>query len=98
LKVRVTRLDAKEFKGRTKKFALRVIKMVESLPNDRAADVLGKQLLRSGTSVASNYRAACRAKSKAGRSINSASLKKKPMKVCCGWNYWLSLTLSKRRV
>jgi four helix bundle protein len=55
----------KEFKDRTKKFALRVIKLVESLPNDRAADVLGKQLLRSATSVAANYRAACRAKSKA---------------------------------
>jgi four helix bundle protein len=65
LKVGMTRMDEKEFKDRTKKFALRVIKMVESLPNDRAADVLGKQLLRSATSVASNYRAACRAKSKA---------------------------------
>ena len=58
-------MDEKEFKDRTKKFALRVIKMVESLPNDRAADVLGKQLLRSATSVAANYRSACRAKSKA---------------------------------
>jgi four helix bundle protein len=58
-------VDEKAFKDRTKKFALRVIKLVESLPNDRAADVLGKQLLRSATSVASNYRAACRAKSKA---------------------------------
>jgi len=58
-------MDEKGCKDRTKKFALRVIKMVESLPNDRAADVLGKQMLRSGTSVASNYRAACRAKSKA---------------------------------
>ncbi len=58
-------MDETESKDRTKKFALRVIKMVESLPNDRGADVLGKQLLRSATSVASNYRAACRAKSKA---------------------------------
>jgi four helix bundle protein len=50
-------MDEKEFKDRTKKFALRTIKLVESLPNDRAADVLGKQMLRSATSVAANYRA-----------------------------------------
>lgn len=56
-------MDENEFKDRTKKFALHVIKLVESLPNERTADVLGKQLLRSATSVASNYRAACRAKS-----------------------------------
>ena len=61
----MTRMDEKEFKDRTKKFALRVIRMVESMPSDRAADVLGKQLIRSATSVAANYRAACRAKSKA---------------------------------
>lgn len=58
-------MDEREFKDRTKKFALRVIKMVESLPSERTADVLGKQLLRSATSVAANYRAACRAKSMA---------------------------------
>ncbi len=58
-------MDEKEFKDRTKKFALRMIKMVESLPDGRVTDVLGKQLLRSATSVAANYRAACRAKSKA---------------------------------
>ncbi len=55
----------KEFKDRTKNFALRTIKLAVSLPNGRAADVLGKQLLRSAPSVAANYRAACRAKSNA---------------------------------
>jgi four helix bundle protein len=65
LKAGTTRMNEKEFKDRTKKFALRVIKMVESLPSDRTADVLGKQLLRSATSVVANYRAACRAQSKA---------------------------------
>jgi four helix bundle protein len=54
-----------EMKLRTKKYALRVIKAVQALPNDRAANVLGSQLLRSGTSVGANYRAACRAKSTA---------------------------------
>jgi len=54
-----------EMKARTKSFALRIIKLVESLPSNRTADVVGKQLLRSGTSVGANYRAACRAKSNA---------------------------------
>jgi four helix bundle protein len=54
---------AADFKNRTKQFALRVIRLVESLPQRRTADVLGKQLLRSGTSVGANYRAACRARS-----------------------------------
>jgi len=55
----------KDLKKRTKEFALRVIKLVEALPRGRTADVIGRQLLRSGTSVGANYRAACRAKSPA---------------------------------
>jgi four helix bundle protein len=54
-----------DLKRRTKQFALRVIRLVESLPRSRTADVLGRQLLRSGTSVGANYRAACRARSRA---------------------------------
>ena len=54
-----------EFKSRTKDIALRTINLVESLPGTRSAEVIGKQLLRSGTSVGANYRAACRAKSTA---------------------------------
>ena len=50
---------------RTKAFALRVIRLVERLPKSKTADVLGKQLLRSGTSVGANYRSACRARSPA---------------------------------
>ncbi|MBI4841838.1 MAG: four helix bundle protein [candidate division NC10 bacterium] len=50
---------------RTRLFALAVIRLVESLPKGRIADVLGRQLLRSGTSVGANYRAACRARSTA---------------------------------
>ena len=55
----------KDLKERTKSFALRVIKLVEALPKGRTANVIGNQLLRSGTSVAANYRAASRAKSRA---------------------------------
>ena len=53
------------FKGRTKRLALDIIELIESLPRSRTADVIGRQLLRSGTSVGANYRAACRGKSKA---------------------------------
>jgi four helix bundle protein len=55
-------MNNENLKQRTKQFALRVIKLVESLPRDRVSDVLGKQLLRAGTSVGANYRAAWRAK------------------------------------
>ena len=54
-----------ELKQRTKPFAWRVIEMTGSLPRKLAADVLGRQLVRSATSVAANYRSACRAKSRA---------------------------------
>lgn len=52
-------------KARTKQFALRVMKLAEALPKTAKGRVLANQLLRSGTSVAANYRAACRARSAA---------------------------------
>lgn len=60
-----TLMKSDDFKKRSKGFALRVIALVDALPQTRSADVLGKQLLRSATSVAANYRAACRARSTA---------------------------------
>ena len=54
-----------ELKKRTKQFGLRVIQLVESLPKTKTATAIGNQLLRSGTSVGTNYRAACRGRSKA---------------------------------
>lgn len=50
-------------KDRTKQFALRVIQLCKALPKGKTADVIGRQLLRCGTSVGANYRAACRARS-----------------------------------
>jgi four helix bundle protein len=44
---------------------IRIIRLIESLPNNKIGDVLGKQLLRSATSVGANYRSACKARSKA---------------------------------
>lgn len=57
-------MTEKEMLDRTKKFALRVLKLVAALPNTIAGRTIGGQLARSGTSVASNYRAACRGRSK----------------------------------
>ena len=54
-----------ELRQRTKEFALRVIKLFRALPRTEEARVLGKQILRSGTAVAANYRSACRARSRA---------------------------------
>jgi four helix bundle protein len=58
-------MDEREFKRRTKAVALRVIRLVEALPKSKTAQTIGGQLLRSGTSVGANYRAACRGKSPA---------------------------------
>jgi four helix bundle protein len=54
-----------ELRDRTKQFALRIIRVYGALPKTSEAQVIGKQLLRSGTSVAANYREACRARSDA---------------------------------
>jgi len=54
-----------DLKFRTKTFALNIIKLVKAMPEDRIGRVLGNQILRSGTSVAANYRSACKARSKA---------------------------------
>ncbi|MBI2681643.1 MAG: four helix bundle protein [Acidobacteriales bacterium] len=64
---RIADLNAKseELRKRTKAFAVRIIKLFQALPHGTAAQVVGKQLLRCGTSVGANYRAACRARSKA---------------------------------
>ena len=53
-----------ELRDRTKKFALEILRLYRLLPYRSDAYVLGKQLIRSGTSVAANYRAACRGRSK----------------------------------
>ena len=58
-------VDKEELKGRTKQFALRVIRLAEALPRTQSGRVIGNQLLRSATSVAANYRAVCRARSQA---------------------------------
>lgn len=74
-------------KNRTKKFALDVIRFVGTLPKERTADIIGRQLLRSGTSVGANYRAACRAKSPADF-ISKMGIVEEEADECI---YWLEL-------
>ena len=56
-------MNAEEMKKRTKAFALKIIQLVDKLPPGMIKSVVGRQLLKSGTSVGANYRAACRARS-----------------------------------
>ena len=51
-------------RDRTKAFAIRIVRLLQALPQTTAAQVMGKQVLRSGTSVAANFRSACRARSR----------------------------------
>jgi four helix bundle protein len=56
---------AEELKKRTKQFPIRIVKLFRSLARSEEARIIGRQMLRSGTSVAANYRAVCRSRSKA---------------------------------
>jgi four helix bundle protein len=57
--------EKQELRTRTKSFALRIIRLYVSLPKTTQSQILGKQVVRSGTSVGAHYREACRAKSDA---------------------------------
>jgi four helix bundle protein len=63
--VPTTTMNADDLKTRTKQFALRIMKLVAALPNNVQGRAVGGQLVRAGTAVAANYRAACRGRSKA---------------------------------
>ena len=76
-----------DLRVRTKSFALRIIKVVDALPNTRSANVIGGQLLRSGTSVGANYRAACRGRSTA-EFIDKLGIVEEEADEC---SYWLEL-------
>ena len=56
-------MTAEEMKRRTKAYAIRIVRLVDALPNTRVCNGLAQQLLSCGTSVGANYRAVCRAKS-----------------------------------
>ncbi|MBE0609809.1 MAG: four helix bundle protein [Dehalococcoidia bacterium] len=80
-------MDADEFKHRTKRFAMDVIRLIGELPGGKVSDVLGRQLLRSATSVGANYRAAARAQSPA-QMLAKLSIVEEEADECL---YWLEL-------
>jgi four helix bundle protein len=88
------RMNEEQFKARTRQLALEIIGLVESLPRGRTADVIGRQLLRSGTSIGANYRAACRGKSKADVISKLAIVEEESDET----GYWLELLVESKIV
>src|SRR5437588_9683915 len=82
----------KDLEQRTKHFALAVIKFCSSLPRNREADVLGRQLLRSATSIGANYREANRGVSRADFSNKIGTVQKEAAET----QYWLELLIDSR--
>jgi four helix bundle protein len=77
-------MTEQELKSRTKVFALRVLKLIDTLPDSRSARVLAGQLGRSGTSVGANYRSACRSRSVA-EMISKLSVVEEEADESCFW-------------
>ncbi len=82
-------MDYENLKKRTKSFALQIIHLVESLPNNKVCNIIGNQLLRSATSVGANYRAGCRAKSRADFISKMGTVEEEADETA----YWLELLL-----
>jgi four helix bundle protein len=87
-------MNEQEFKKRTKQLALCVIELVDELPTRRTTDVLGRQLVRSGTSVGANYRSACRGKSVADVLAKLAIVEEEADETI----YWLELLVEAKIV
>jgi four helix bundle protein len=83
------KMNVTDLKLRTKQYALRVIRLVRSLPQEPVANVIGKQLVRSGTSVGANYRASCRAKSRADFVVKMNIVEEE----CDESLYWMELLI-----
>jgi len=79
----------KDLEQRTKRFALAVIKLVASLPRGAASDVLGRQILRSATSIGANYREANRAVSRPDFTNKIGTIQKEAAET----QYWLELLI-----
>jgi four helix bundle protein len=80
-------MEKQDLEKRTKEFSLAVIKFVASLPNTRVADVLGRQLLKCGTSIGANYREANHAESRADFIHKIGIIEKEASET----QYWLEL-------
>jgi four helix bundle protein len=84
-------MNEHKMKERTKKFALRILNLADALPHNRSGNVIAAQIIRSGTSVAANYRALCRAKSRADF-INKTSIVEEEADESC---FWLELLIDR---
>ncbi|MDP9186563.1 MAG: four helix bundle protein [Verrucomicrobiota bacterium] len=84
-------MNEQELKQRTNKFALRILDLADALPQTRSGNVIAGQIIRSGTSVAANYRALCRAKSRADF-INKTSIVEEEADESC---FWLQLLIDR---
>jgi four helix bundle protein len=87
-----------ELKFRTKQFALAIIKVVDELPNTKSGYAIGNQLVRSGTSVAANYRTACRARSNADFISKITIVEEKAMNRYFGLNSFQSLVFFQKNL
>jgi len=85
-KLPIVGMTADELKLRTKQFALRVIRLVTAMPKTIEGKAIANQLVRCGTSVAANYRAACRARSRSEFVAKMGVVLERPMKLNCGSN------------
>jgi four helix bundle protein len=86
---RLENMNAAELKARTKQFALRVMKLVDALPKTASGRAVADQLIRAASSIGANYRAACRARSKAEFAAK-LSIVVEEADECC---YWLELIM-----
>ena len=82
-------MNETEMKQRTKRFALRILKLGDALPKTRSGNAIANQVVRSGTSVAANYRAICRAKSRADFIHKTAIVEEEADETC----FWLELMM-----
>ncbi len=87
-------MNPDDFNRKTRAFAIRVIRLVQALPKLSVGDVLGKQLLRCGTSVGANCRAACRAKSRADFIAKMKIVEEE----CDESLYWMDLLIESEQV
>jgi four helix bundle protein len=79
-----TGMNEIEMKERTKSFALRILKLADALPRTRSGNTVANQIVRSGSSVAANYRSLCRAKSRADF-IHKTSVVEEEADETCFW-------------
>lgn len=87
-------MDEATFKRRIRDVALRMIDLIDSLPNSRATEVIGRQLLRSGTSIGANYREACRSRSSPDMISRLSIVEEEADETL----YWLDLLVGSKKV